>query len=137
MRVVIVDDTQINVTLLQHLVRKIPDCESVCFTASVAALAWCIDNEPDLLIVDYMMPELNGIELVERFRQIPRYADIPVMMVTANHDAEVRHHALQMGVTDFLHKPLDNREFVTRASNLLELRKSHKQSFDPIESLTN
>jgi putative two-component system response regulator len=133
MRVVIVDDTQINVTLLRHLVRKLPDCESVCFTDPVAALAWCMDNEPDLLIVDYMMPELNGIELVERFRQIPRYADIPVMMVTANHEAEVRHHALQMGVTDFLNKPLDNREFIARAGKMLEQRKSDRQLFEPIE----
>lgn len=133
MRVVIVDDTQINVRLFQHLVRKLPDCESVCFTDPVGALAWCMDNEPDLLIVDYMMPELNGIELVERFRLIPRYADIPVLMVTANHEAEVRSHALQMGVTDFLNKPLDNREFVARVTSMLALRKRHKQLFDAIE----
>lgn len=123
MRVVIIDDAQINVTLLQHLVRQLPGCEPVCFTDPVAGLEWCLSNEPDILIVDYMMPVLNGIELVERFRQIPRYADIPVMMVAASLEAEVRQHALLMGVTDFLHKPLDNPEFIARAGNMLELRK--------------
>src|SRR5664279_1166704 len=109
MKVVIIDDTQLNVTLLQHLVRKLPDCEPVCFTDPVAGLDWCLANEPDLLIVDYMMPQLSGTELTAKFRV--RYPEIPVLMVTANHETELRHQALQMGVTDFLNKPLDNTEF--------------------------
>lgn len=128
MKVVIIDDTQLNVTLLQHLVRKLPDCESVCFTDPVAGLDWCLANEPDLLIVDYMMPQLNGTELTQKFRV--RYPDIPVLMVTANHETELRHQALQTGVTDFLNKPLDNTEFLARAKNMLALRKSNKQLED-------
>lgn len=124
MRVVIIDDAQINVTLLQHLVCKLPGCEAVCFTDPVAGLDWCLDNAPDLLIVDYMMPLLNGTELVDRFRRVPDYADIPVLMVMANHETEVRHHALQMGVTDFLNKPVDDTEFLARTHDLLTLRKS-------------
>ena len=124
MKIVIIDDAQMNVTLLQHLVRKLPDCESVCFTDPVAGLAWCLANEPDLLIVDYMMPNLSGTELTTKFRA--RYPDIPVLMVTANHETELRHQALQIGVTDFLNKPLDNTEFLARAKNMLALRKSNK-----------
>jgi putative two-component system response regulator len=52
MKVVIIDDTQLNVTLLQHLVRKLPECEPVCFTDPVAGLDWSLANEPDLLIED-------------------------------------------------------------------------------------
>ncbi len=128
MKVVIIDDAQMNVTLLQHLVRKLPDCESVCFTDPVAGLDWCLANEPDLLVVDYMMPVLSGTELTTRFRA--RYPDIPVLMVTANHETELRHQALQLGVTDFLNKPLDNTEFLARAKNMLALRRSHKQLAD-------
>jgi putative two-component system response regulator len=124
MKVVVIDDAQINVTLLQHLVRKLPDCEPVCFTDPVAALAWCVDNDPDLVVVDYMMPQLNGTELTKQFRA--HYPDNPVLMVTANHELELRHEALQHGVTDFLTKPLDNAEFLARARNMLALRKSHK-----------
>jgi len=127
MKVVIIDDAQINVTLLQHLVRKLPDCEPISFLDPVAGLEWCLANEPDLVIVDYMMPELSGIELVERFRAVPAYADIPVLMVTANFEAEVRHQALKAGVTDFLNKPLDNTEFLARARNMLLLRQSYKK----------
>jgi putative two-component system response regulator len=128
MKVVIIDDTQLNVTLLQHLVRKLPGCESVCFTDPVAGLEWCLANEPDLLVVDYMMPVLNGTELTQKFRA--RYPEIPVLMVTANHETELRHQALQIGVTDFLNKPLDNVEFLARAKNMLALRQSHKNLAD-------
>ncbi len=128
MRVVIIDDAQLNVTLLQHLVRKLPDCEAVSFTDPVLGLEWCLHNEPDLLVLDYMMPVLNGIELTQRFRS--RYAEIPVLMVTANHETELRHQALQHGVNDFLNKPLDNTEFLARAKNMLALRQSHKKLAD-------
>jgi putative two-component system response regulator len=128
MKVVIIDDTQLNVTLLQHLVRKLPDSEPACFTDPVAGLDWCLANEPDLLIVDYMMPQLNGTELTQKFRE--RYPDIPVLMVTANHETELRYQALQTGVTDFLNKPLDNTEFLARAKNMLALRHSNKQLAD-------
>lgn len=128
MKVVIIDDAQLNVTLLQHLVKKLPVCESVSFTDPVAALDWCLNNEPDLVVVDYMMPQMDGAELVEKFRV--RHPDIPVLMVTANHETELRHHALQIGVTDFLNKPLDNVEFLARAKNMLALRQSHKRLAD-------
>lgn len=128
MKVVIIDDAQLNLTLMQHLVRKIPDCVATTFLDPVSALVWCLENEPDLVIVDYMMPQMSGTELVEKFRA--RYPDIPVLMVTANHETELRHQALGTGVTDFLNKPLDNVEFVARAKNMLALRQSHKHLAD-------
>jgi len=128
MKVVIVDDTQLNLTLLQHLVRKLQNCESICFTNPVEALEWCLANEPDLVVVDFMMPEMSGTELTEKFRL--HYPDIPVLMVTANHETELRHQALQIGVTDFLNKPLDHAEFLARTKNMLALRQSHKNLAD-------
>lgn len=128
MKVVIVDDTQLNLTLLTHLVRKLPECEPICFTDPVAALDWCLANEPDLVVVDYMMPLLSGTELTEKFRV--RYPEIPVLMVTANHETELRHQALQIGVTDFLNKPLDNAEFLARSKNMLALHQSRKKLAD-------
>jgi putative two-component system response regulator len=133
MTVVIIDDAQINVSLLQHLVRKLPDCEPIGFTDPMVALDWCLNNDPDLVIVDYMMPQLDGIGLTQRFRE--RYPDSPVLMVTANIIADVRHQALQSGVTDFLNKPINNVEFLARARNMLSLRKSHKRLEDQAATL--
>ena len=127
MRIVIIDDIQMNVTLLEHLIKKIPECEFVTFTDPRKAIDWCRDNEPDLVVVDYMMQDMDGIEFTRLFRSFNHYGSIPVLMVTANNNTGVRHDALISGVSDFLNKPLDNVEFLARAKNLLALRTSHKQ----------
>jgi putative two-component system response regulator len=126
MQVLIIDDVQLNLNLLQHLVKKLPDCDSTAFLDADEALNWCREHEPDLVIVDYMMPAMDGIEFTRRFRAIGGRDEIPVLMVTANHETEVRHEALLDGVSDFLNKPLDKTEFLARAKNMLALRKSHK-----------
>ncbi len=127
MRIVIIDDIQMNVTLLEHLIKKIPECEFITFTDPRKAIDWCRDNEPDLVVVDYMMQDMDGIEFTRLFRSFNHYGSIPVLMVTANNNTDVRHEALISGVSDFLSKPLDNVEFLARAKNLLALRTSHKQ----------
>ena len=134
MKVVIVDDVQMNIILLKHLVQKLPDAEPVCFTDPLAALAWCLENDPDLVVVDYMMPGLSGTDLVGRFRV--KYPDTPVLMVTANHEMELRHQALEIGVTDFLNKPINNIEFQARAKNMLALNRSHKHLADEVRQAT-
>jgi putative two-component system response regulator len=136
MRIVIVDDTPINVTLMEALIRKIPGCEPVCFTESVAGLEWCIAHEPDLVIVDYMMPAPDGIEFIQRLRQVRERDDVPILMVTADHEKEVRYRALENGATDFLTKPVDRIEFTSRVKNMLAIRRSHLLLADRAASLS-
>ncbi len=130
MRILLVDDTQLNITSLQHLIKKIPEYESIAFTNPVEALEWCRDNEPDLVVVDYIMPEMDGIQFTQQFRGFINYEDIPVLMITTANETTARQNALVSGVTDFLNKPLDNSEFVARARNMLALRKSLKKLSD-------
>ena len=131
MNVLIVDDAETNVMLMRHLVeKKLSDCKVHSFTEPLRALDWSQDNDPDLAIVDYMMPEIDGIEFSRRFRQGPGKADTPLLMVTASNDRKVRYDALQLGVNDFLNKPIDATEFVARARNMLDLRASRKQLAD-------
>jgi putative two-component system response regulator len=125
MNVIIVDDTQINVTLMQALVKRIEGCKPICFTDSAAGLAWCIENNPDLVIVDYMMPAPDGMEFIQRFRAVPEKAEVPILMVTADHEKEVRYRALESGANDFLTKPVDRIEFTSRVKNMLAIRRNH------------
>lgn len=127
MNVLLVDDTPINITLLSHLVSRLDGCEATGHTEPAAALAWCAAHVPDLVLLDYMMPGIDGIEFLRRFREIPGCADIPVLMVTANDELEVRHRALQAGANDFLTKPIDKTEFSARARNMLALRASRRR----------
>jgi putative two-component system response regulator len=129
-RVAIVDDSDINLALLKALVIKLGDCEPLLFLESLKGLAWCIDHRPDLVIVDYMMPELDGLQFIARFRAMPGCEDIPVLMITANDDKDVRYESLQIGATDFLTKPVDRVEFSARVRNMLALGSSRRQLAD-------
>lgn len=122
MKVLIVDDSQINVTLLSHLVNRIEGCHSIGYTDPQEALAWCTTHLPDLLLLDYMMPDMNGIEFLHRFRAIPGREHVPVLMVTANDQVTVRHESLEAGANDFLTKTTDKIEFSARVRNMLALR---------------
>jgi len=126
-RIAIIDDSDINLTLLKHLVIKLGGCEPLLFNESRVGLQWCIDNEPDLVIVDYMMPELDGLGFIEALRAAPGRSELPVLMITANDDKAIRYEALERGATDFLTKPVDTAEFRARAKNMLSLRESQKR----------
>jgi putative two-component system response regulator len=124
--VLIVDDSEINLTLFKHLVMRIEGLEPLCFDASQKALDWCAANSADIVIVDYMMPAPDGLEFIRRFRQIEGMQDVPVIMITANDLKEIRYTALQTGATDFLTKPVDKNEFTARIRNMGALRRSQK-----------
>ncbi|MBI5919377.1 MAG: response regulator [Nitrosomonadales bacterium] len=126
MKILIVDDTPINLLLLKTLVGKIEGCIPFTFEFPAQALEWCHENQPDLVLLDYMMPEISGIDFLKLFRQMPGCEEVPVLMVTADHETEVRYQALQAGANDFLTKPVDRTEFLARARNMLALRQSHK-----------
>ena len=125
-RIAIVDDSEINLTLLSALVKKLDSCEPCLFSDAQAGLAWCSDNAPDLVIVDYMMPGLNGLQFIARLRAVSGREEVPVLMITANDDKDVRYEALEKGATDFLTKPVDRIEFSARVRNMLNLASSRK-----------
>lgn len=130
MRVIIVDDNPVNLKLMESLVKRAGEYTPLTFQDSSAGLAWCMSNVPDLLIVDYMMPPPDGMEFIRRFRESPLNADVPVLMITADHEKETRYAALETGANDFLTKPIDNAEFRARLRNMLALRRSQKALAD-------
>lgn len=123
MKVVIVDDTHINLVLMSRLMEKLEDVSTVAFQSAREALAWCQNNPYDLLVLDYMMPDLNGLEFIATLAQDGRRHP-PVLMVTASNDVEIRHRALENGANDFLNKPIDKVEFLARTRNMLALRRA-------------
>ncbi|EGF31681.1 putative response regulator [Oxalobacteraceae bacterium IMCC9480] len=127
MIVLIVDDDLTNLALFSHMLQAIPEVTPVRMDEPLKALAWCRDNAPDLLLVDYMMPDMDGLEFLQAFRQLPGKSDVPIVMVTADIQTEVRHKALQLGANDFLTKPVNKTELRARVSNLLALRVAQQQ----------
>jgi putative two-component system response regulator len=84
----------------------------------------CRKTQYDTLVVDYMMPGVDGIALVRTLREQENYRTVPIVMVTSKLDREVRVEALSAGATDFLTKPFDRLELQARVSNLLSLRRA-------------
>ncbi len=125
--VLIVDDNATNLMLFRHLVEKLGNVQVTTFADPVAGIGWCADNTPDLVLLDYMMPVMDGLEFIRRFRDIPGYFEIPLVMVTADTESDVRHQALELGAHDFLTKPVDKVELTARVRNLLALRRGQVQ----------
>ncbi|BCG82420.1 HD domain-containing phosphohydrolase [Mesorhizobium sp. 113-3-3] len=120
-RILIVEDNRTNRMLMEMLVGQIPNCVAISHMSPVDVLRDLPTLAFDLAIVDYQMPEINGIELIERIRSEPRFADTPFVMVTADGDAGTRIDAIHAGATEFLHKPIEPVEFKARMRNLVRL----------------
>ena len=124
-KIVIIDDDELMRTIFGQLVSTLTDVDRFMFESPVDALAWCKYHEPDLILVDFMMPEMDGIQFISAFRKI-RGNDIPVIMITSISDRHIRYEALEQGANEFLQKPIDEIEFKVRVRSLLALRHSQK-----------
>jgi putative two-component system response regulator len=136
-KVLVVDDTKVNLLIYTALLEELDDCEIQTFPCPLEGLAWAAGNVPDLVIVDYMMPHIDGLEFIHRFRVLPGCGDIPLVMITANDHKEVRYRALDAGANDFLGKPVDNVEFLARAKNMLSLSAARSRLADQAQWLTS
>jgi two-component system response regulator RpfG len=118
--VLIIDDQLTSRQILVQLVSSIDqDLDVKPFANPQEALEWTKKNPCNLILVDYKMPEMNGIEFIEQFQIRPRNSHVPVIMVTSIEDRRVRYKALEAGATDFLMKPVDHHECRARCRNLL------------------
>jgi putative two-component system response regulator len=123
--VVVVDDDPFVLELVRHIVAGLADVRVLTFASATAALEWCQTNEPDVIITDYEMPGLNGLELISTVRQERRAAEIPIMMITASGHA-VRLEALDRGANDVLSKPIEAAEVRARTKNMLAIRRGQR-----------
>jgi len=121
-KVLIVDDESTGRTILAKIIQQAEEDVNVAsFESPLDALHWLNQNHPDLIITDYRMPDINGIELIKKIRAMPACQDIPIMMITVVSEKSVRYDALEAGATAFLTRPIDQIECRTSCRNLLKL----------------
>lgn len=124
--ILIVDDQSTGRRILEEIVRGIDDTLQIAsFSDPRDALGHARGRVPDLILTDYRMPEMNGVEFIKRLRALPGCAEVPIVVITVVGDRSVRYEALNAGATDFLTRPLDQYECMSRCRNLLKLR--HQQ----------
>jgi diguanylate cyclase (GGDEF)-like protein/PAS domain S-box-containing protein len=135
-QIVILDDRETNRKIFSKLAGSIePGVTVYSFGNPVELLAWLEHNTPELVVTDFKMPSMDGAEFISRLRALPHCGEIPVIVITVYEEREFRLRALEAGATDFLNSPVDHQEFVTRARNLLKLRKQQIQLAARAENL--
>ena len=107
--VLVVDDNTPNVAIYEHVVGEVGGVTAKCCTDPLEALMWLESELPILVVVDYRMPSMDGIAFIARMRSIPERNRIPVVMLTGSDDPQVRGKALQLGVLEFMKKPVNKK----------------------------
>jgi len=120
-RVLVVDDNAQNRELLVAYLQSIP-VQAEQAADGVEALEQIPASLPDLILLDIMMPRMSGFEVCRKLKSDPATRDIPVIMVTALNEMADIERAVDSGTDDFLSKPVNRLELVTRVKNLLWVR---------------
>jgi CheY-like chemotaxis protein len=119
-RILVVDDNQGNASLLATYLRKAGHHVSLAYDGS-AALDALRESPPDLMILDARMPGMSGYDVLEAINAEPRFGARPVLMLTALNQPHNRQRAVELGVDDFLSKPVSKLDFLHRVEALLEV----------------
>lgn len=121
-RILVVDDNPHAVSLVSIVLSRKIECElSVAFDGS-SAIKQAREIMPDLILMDWQMPGIDGIRAVEILKEDEATAQIPVIMITCYSEKDYLEKAFQAGVVDFIRKPFDNIELLVRVKSVLAIR---------------
>ncbi len=141
MKIAIIDDNLINAKINKAYVDKLQLVDSELIFDSYEGLEYCLNNENhiDMILLDYRMPNMDGLDFIQRFRDNKDQDDIPIVMITAVGERELLREALALGANDFLTKPVDEVELRSRVHNMLKLRAKSLElkELATIDGLTN
>lgn len=118
-----VDDVQDNLFILDSILSEVDEYHLDCVNDGKAALNYVADSPPELILLDVMMPGIDGYEVTRRIRQNKKLPYIPILLVTA-HDQPSLADGLDSGADDFIRKPFDIDELMARVRSLLRLKRS-------------
>ena len=119
--VLVVDDNPQNLELLVAYLEDV-ECEVLSATDGPGAMEIIKKTPPDLILLDIMMPKMSGFEVCRRLKNAPATAEIPIIMVTALSEFGDIERAIDSGTDDFLSKPVNKWELITRVKTMLKLK---------------
>src|SRR4030067_1890773 len=123
-KILVVDDEQMNVELMEGILSK--EYDVITALSGTDALIKVEKTYPDLILLDIMMPNMNGYAVCKNLKSSPNTMTIPIVMVTALKEKEDRIKAIEAGADDFLSKPVDMYELNARGRNLIRRKNDYK-----------
>ncbi len=137
--ILMVDDDPVLVKIIGAQLRAIGHRNFNSVSDPYVAYEYIVRNPPDLILLDLVMPGLNGFDILKLIRENSAIQHLPVVMLTSSTDAETKLEALGKGVTDFLPKPIDSSELILRIRNLLTVKayQDRLAYYDPLTGLPN
>jgi CheY-like chemotaxis protein len=127
--ILVVDDQPVNVRILQRKLEK-EGMNVVTACSGVEALEQIAISRPSLVLLDVVMPEMDGMEVCRRLREMPGTEDLPVIFITAKDSRENKLAGLNAGGSDYITKPIDLDETLARVNTQLRIRESHRKNLD-------
>ena len=124
-KIMIVDDEPINIKVVQKYLKLAGYQHVIGVNDPYAVLGGIAREQPDLVLLDVMMPGVSGLEILSQIRADARWAFLPVIIVTAADNEETKLKALALGATDFLGKPVNGTELAPRVRNALLIKAHH------------
>ena len=128
-RIMIVDDEPINLKIFSAMISSVGYLTAAVFSG-LDCLRRAEEEQPDVILLDVMMPVMNGFEVVERLKNSEKTRHIPVVMITALSEVKDRVRALDAGADDFLTKPVDKVELLARVKASLKVKSYYDEIKD-------
>jgi putative two-component system response regulator len=118
--ILIVDDAEENLMIMESLLEK--EYTPVLFSDAKKALDYALATPPDLILLDIVMPEMDGFEVCRQLKANPKLADVPVIFITAKNEDEYEEHGFSVGASDFIHKPVNAPILMSRVKTHLKIK---------------
>ncbi len=134
-RILMVDDEPLVMEVLQAFLEEEGYSDFTKIVDSREAMAAIKEEQPDILLLDLKMPHVDGFQILKEVRDSQLLAQLPVIVLTSSSDGQTKLQALELGVTDFLAKPVDSSELALRLRNTL-LAKAYQDQLTYYDSLT-
>lgn len=126
-KILIVDDESINIDILEEMLETAGYNNLTLTSKPEEAVTYFYNNDYDLVLLDILMPGMDGFSVLKAFQKKENYTEIPVLVLTALNDPATRLKALKGGARDFITKPFSALEVLARIHNLIEIRLTQKQ----------
>ena len=126
--IVVVDDNPIDRAFIKTALNELPSCQVYEFESCLDVMGFLEKNSIDLMILDYLMPDISGLEMLKRVRKVYSQVEFPVVMVTSMEESEGVTECFHAGANDYVTKPVLKEVIVARVNSLLTLKRLNMEA---------